>query len=271
MSIQPFAQQLVHDWKGLCEADAAIAPIQLIIECLDRSCGNNGHFRLENDTATYLHPFDWNRYFEDRVIPQRRAIRFNYDVQSGYAEAIGLTIASFTRETVNPTWLICLSECFRAMAQLPCIALLVAQLPAFWIFELNDQLTQPMDDDKRERFENVLDHVVTTMNDIMTSYAGQVQFVTTFHSLLTQNLAHMDVERLAPVFVKFISFRNDKVDTLALSNIFKVLSSQSLGYEKLVDVCSTRAFVAALNEILDKRGRIAVLRYAYRIAITLQE
>lgn len=257
-------------WQRLAENDAAIAPIQLLIECLDRSCGGHGLFRLENVTAIGLQQFDWRSYFEDRILGRRRPVRFDYDTQRGYAERIGVIIAMLTRVTNDPAWMAHLCECSREMARQPGVARLVAQLPAFWIFELNYMLADPMDDDVRVEFERVLDHAMVTVNEHMTNFEAQYQFVTTFHGQLACNLANMSVERLASVFVKCISFRNDQMDALALSHIFKLLSARGDGHTALLDVCSTREFVGALNDILDKRGRIALVRHAFRIAIMLQ-
>lgn len=263
-------QQLVHRWKRLAENDAAIAPIQLLIECVDRSCGGHGLFRLENVPALDLQRFDWRSYFEDRIHGQRRPIHFDYDMQRGYAEPIGVTIAQLTRATDDPAWLTHLSECFREMARQPGVAQLVAQLPAFWMLELSGLLADPIGDDVRDHVERVLDHAMATVNDHMTSFEAQAQFVTTFHGRLACNLANVDVGRLASVFVKLISFRNEQLDALALSHIFKLLATRGDGHTELLDVCSTREFTGALNDILDKRSRIALVRHAFRIAIMLQ-
>lgn len=251
------------------ENATAAAAIQIILECLDRSFGGRGIFRLPHETVN-LRTFDWVKYF-DSIVNQCRSVQFDIAIQCEFAETIGVMIAKFTENTEDVGWLEILAKFMRVMVQAGEIVQLIVQVPVYLLFELSIILSEQLPDNVRRVVEKIMNHVINTVEVHMVNFVARIQFATTFYNRLVHNLEAMDISRLSRIIVLFITYQNDKLDKLALSHIFSMLNAQQNGYEQLVAICCTHEFIVALNEILEKRATVTVLRLAFRIAILIQK
>lgn len=266
-------QSLLDDWLDIQneqnENATSAAVIQIILECLDKSFGGHGVFRICHRSVD-LRTFDWITYFEG-IVNQYYHRQFNFVIQRDHATAIGEMIAKFTENTEDINWLQIFSRFIRTMCQSRELAQLIAQVPVHLIFGISTILCEDLNDEPRRALEQILNYTIATVNVHMRCYAARTQFATTFYNRLVHNLEIVDIDHLSRLIIRFVTCPDDKLNTLAFSNIYAILNAQHDGYDELLAICCTQEFIAALNDILDNRKSVALLRYAFRIAILIQK
>lgn len=269
-----FTKALRNDWIEIShryrQNRAAVAAIQIIIKCVDSSCGASGIFQLANDIE--LRYFDWHSYFEQRF---RLVAQFDTEMLRHLGEPIGEAIGSFTAHTDHPLWLKFLADFLRETINWQFMVELIAQITAFLLFELCNLVeartnTAPNDVLTRALIE-ISGHVTDTANQLMTKFPQDTQFTETFFAQLRMRLNDANIRHLSRTFDRFLTHKISQVNVIALSSILKMLTQQVQGYERLMDICIAPEFLAALNEIMETVLHFNTLRLAFKIAIWLQK
>lgn len=264
---------MCDDWIEISRRssnEAAVAAIQIIIKCLDSSCGASGIFQLPNDIV--LRHYDWHAYFEQRVL---LVAQFDEDMLQNLGEPIGEMIGRFTAHTTrHSSWLKYLAHFVREAINRQFMADLIAQMLVFLLYELSNlvetnTITAP-DDPMTRAVTEICKHVTSSANQLMTNFPQQTLFAETFFAQLKLRLNNVNIRHLSCVFARFLTHQISAVNVIALSNILSMLTKQGRGYERLMEVCITREFLTALNEIMELVLHTNTLQLAFKMAIWLQ-